>query len=192
RASVAMPQDAPMGMLPPEILSQIFLRSVENLTRRAALYFVLSCINFVCVDWRNTALDTPQLFSSIDLDLFRDKPEVVEFLLAHAGAVPLHLAADSGYVEWKEFAPLLQDFASRWASIALNASSEHFADFRGIELSLLEDLDVVLTPPCIHRCLDFVARAPRLRKLVVCSLVECGPDEGYHTDFFLDVLLHCA
>ena len=173
-ASVAMPQDSPIGKIPPEILSQIFLRSVANLSGRAALYFVLSSINFVCVDWRNIALDTPQLFSSIDLDLFRDKPEVIEFLLAHAGAVPLHLAADSGYVEWKEFAPLLQDFASRWASIALNASSVHFANIRGIELPLLEDLCVVLTPPCIHRCLDFVAHAPRMRKVVICSLVECG------------------
>ena len=90
------------------------------------------------------------------------------------GAVPLHLAADSGYVEWKEFAPLLQDFASRWASIALNASSVHFANIRGIELPLLEDPCVVLTPPCIHRCLDFVAHAPRMRKVVICSLVECG------------------
>ncbi|KAL1666580.1 hypothetical protein GGF50DRAFT_113000 [Schizophyllum commune] len=192
RASVAMPQDAPIGRLPPEILSQIFLRSVENLTRRAALYFILSSINFVCVDWRNIALDTPQLFSSIDLDLFRDKPEVVKFLFAHAGAVPLRLCSDSGYVEWKEFAPLLRKYASRWVSVALNTSSQSFADLVNLKFLLLEDLYVVLTPPCVYHCLDFVAHAPQLRRLDICSLVECGPEEGHHTDFFLDVLRHCA
>ena len=173
-ASVAMPQDAPIGRLPQEILSQIFLRSVENLSGRAALYFVLSSINFVCVDWRNIALDTPQLFSSIDLDIFRDKPEVVEFLLAHAGAVPLHLSAEAGYVEWEEFAPLLQNYASRWVSVTLNTSSQYFADLGHLESPLLEDLRAILTPPCVYDCLDFVAHAPRLQKLEICSLVECG------------------
>ena len=169
-----MPQDAPIGGLPPEIVSQTFLLSVAHLSTRAALYFVLSSIGFVCVDWRNIALKTPQLFSSIDLDLFRDQPDVVDFLFAHAGAVPLRLAADSGYVEWKEFAPLLQTYGSRWTSVALNASSAHFADLKDLELPLLEDLCVVLMPPCVHHCLDFIAHAPHLRKLDICSLVECG------------------
>ncbi|KAI5825645.1 hypothetical protein K523DRAFT_355834 [Schizophyllum commune Tattone D] len=138
QARIPMPQDALIGGLPPEIVSHILLLSVAHLSTRAALYFVLSSISFVCVDWHNIALKTPQLFSSIDLDLFRDKPDVVDLLLAHAGAVPLHLAADSGYVGWKELAPLLYNYASRWTSIALNASSAHFADLKDLELPLLE------------------------------------------------------
>ncbi|KAL1752870.1 hypothetical protein FB107DRAFT_277311 [Schizophyllum commune] len=191
-ARIPMPQDAPIGGLPPEIVSQIFLLSVAHLSTRAALYFVLSSINFVCVDWRNIALDTPQLFSSIDLDLFYDKPEVVRFLLAHAGAALLHLSAESGYVEWEEIAPLLQNYASRWVSVALNPSSQYISDLGHLKLPVLEDLYAVLTPPCVNHCLDFVAHAPRLRRLEICSLVDCGPEEGHHTDFFLEVLRHCA
>ncbi|KAI5897270.1 uncharacterized protein SCHCODRAFT_02491874 [Schizophyllum commune H4-8] len=192
QAGVAMPQDAPIGALPSEVVSQILLYSVSTLSGQAALHFILSSITFVCVDWRNIALNTPQLFSSIDLDIFRDQPDVFRFLLAHAGAVPLHLTADSECVERMEVASLLENYASRWASVALCTSSENLADLSHLEFPLLKNLSTVLNPPCVYRCVDFVAHAPQLRRLSICSLVQCDRESGYHTSFFLDVLRHCA
>ncbi|KAL1674241.1 hypothetical protein EV122DRAFT_221006, partial [Schizophyllum commune] len=89
---------APWRRLPPEILSMIFVMALPNSwSRLPACKRTFNCMA-VCVMWRNVALQTPQLWTSLRFDRFTNtlKSHVRSLAteLRKSGQLPLDLSID--------------------------------------------------------------------------------------------------
>ncbi|KXN87490.1 hypothetical protein AN958_08795 [Leucoagaricus sp. SymC.cos] len=93
QASPIDPQADPLiNTLPPEILSKIFLPLRQIRRYQRIIPFQVS-LTHVCRHWRQVAISTPQLWSSITLFSSKSFPCVSEWL-TRSGSVPLDVRLD--------------------------------------------------------------------------------------------------
>ncbi|KAL1731595.1 hypothetical protein EV714DRAFT_271620 [Schizophyllum commune] len=119
---------APWRRLPPEILSMIFVMALPNSwSRLPACKRTFNCMA-VCVMWRNVALQTPQLWTSLRFDrLTNPLKSHVRSLpteLRKSGQLPLDLSIDLVFTprvdDWSDEAwALLCAESHRWRRISL-------------------------------------------------------------------------
>ncbi|EDR05835.1 uncharacterized protein LACBIDRAFT_329451 [Laccaria bicolor S238N-H82] len=85
-------QLSPIRKVPPQIIRLIFLFwDVDRPRRRTATYVSPNVLTSVCIAWKNIALGTPELWSSISVEIQR---EVVEAWLEHSGSCPLSISIE--------------------------------------------------------------------------------------------------
>ena len=146
---------APWRRLPTELWSEIFLLAVpDDWDTVLAGTRVLSCAA-VCVAWRDMALATPQLWSTLNFDLlenpFRNHVSAVEAELKKAGDTSLRISihmdvcGDSG---WDDAAwALISARSSRWESASLwNVPIAALTSLSGRFFSTLRMLSICLDP----------------------------------------------
>ncbi|KAL1674242.1 hypothetical protein EV122DRAFT_221012 [Schizophyllum commune] len=146
---------APWRRLPTELWSEIFLLAVPgDWDTVLAGTRVLSCAA-VCVAWRDMALATPQLWSTLNFDLlknpFRNHVSAAEAELKKAGDTSLRISihmdvcGDSG---WDDAAwALISARSSRWESASLwNVPIAALTSLSGRSFSTLRTLSICLDP----------------------------------------------
>ena len=173
-----MPKDAPISVLPQELLSEIFLRYLAEYEMFMWSRMALRFLALVCVGWRVAAFSTPQLWTYIQWDRLIKHPDLLAQRLERTGDVPLHL--DATWFLFRhddvssQLTALLRDRAPQWKRIWLAAASDDLARLADVDLPLLEDLIVGLRPPSAPTSLNFLAHAPRLRSLEISTQVDLG------------------
>ncbi|KAL1705542.1 hypothetical protein EV121DRAFT_203392 [Schizophyllum commune] len=146
---------APWHRLPTELWSDIFLLALpDDWDTALAGTRELSCAA-VCVAWRDMALATPKLWSTLNFDLlenpFRNHVSAMEAELKKAGDTSLRLSihmdvcGDSG---WDDAAwALISARSSRWESASLwNVSIPALTSLSGRSFSTLRILYICLDP----------------------------------------------
>ncbi|KAJ3516343.1 hypothetical protein NLJ89_g1194 [Agrocybe chaxingu] len=171
---------APVWELPPEILSYIFtlalpLSPPSELSRRTLRpALVLAHVN---QHWRNVALTTPQLWTTIHIDAptLQHEPCMPRLLIKRSGDCPLtlHVRHHAPYSE--ETAELLVSLSPRWEHVALDISvvmmeglsriQGHLPSLRSIEIKAA--LRWTDDTPRAH--LGFFSNAPLLRHIAIAS-----------------------
>ncbi|KAI4294392.1 hypothetical protein K525DRAFT_252459 [Schizophyllum commune Loenen D] len=195
-----MPQDAPISVLPQELLPEIFLRYVAAYEMSVWSRMALRHLALVCVDWRVAAFSAPQLWTYIQWDRLIKYPDLLAQRLERTGNVPLHIDATWLFSRSDDVASqllaLLRDRAAQWKRVRLTAVSTDLATLANVGFPFLEDLLVGLKLPSSSASLAFLAHAPRLRSLEISTQVDLGvfqgPNEGYHIAFHLNALRYCA
>lgn len=146
----------PVGKLPPELLNRVFMfcvyppenRTVHNLlttTHRLTPTASLLCITGVCSQWRSVALNTPVLWTHIDVQ----NPTQLEAFISRSQSMPLSLVVRS-----MRLRSVLERYGSRLRGLDVTLTG----DFR--LLSGLFNLEIDL---------------PRLECLTVRAWSEYGP-----------------
>lgn len=180
----SLARHGPSGRLPIELLSEIFLLCVDDgMDDRNTIHIPL-LLSKICSRWRSAAINKPQLWSRLFVQLIgatsKMNPALVDTWLARSGACPLTI-----YVFWEEppFADRhivlekLMDHAERWQTMFFYLPYRAFASFESVrgrllmlkDLSLGTDDEVDLLANISRQTktkkLDMFEIAPRLRSL---------------------------
>ncbi|KAF7329199.1 F-box domain-containing protein [Mycena kentingensis (nom. inval.)] len=123
----------PVLDLPREVSSEIFLQTVVDvfaqreagLRKRNRLQLFPLSLAHVCRSWRDIALSTPALWSSVALACYNiwAPVKMLERWLARSGALPLDLYLDTGdRAMADEILPVILPYATRWRRLHFFAS----------------------------------------------------------------------
>lgn len=168
---------APMMRFPSEILSEIFVRCVgtgwpdDDFELDTA---PLTCAS-ICSKWRNVALITPRLWSSISLRLapqhIKRHMNLVRLWLSRAAYSPLsiNLQADSYQNDMRQLTDIFISKSDCWQKVNLSLPLPILKSLGPARnrLPLLECLHIWLREARSSETIDTFACAPRLR---VCNL----------------------
>ncbi|KAF8205687.1 hypothetical protein K438DRAFT_1964103 [Mycena galopus ATCC 62051] len=151
--------------LPPEILAEIFLFCLGGRPNTPDPTEAPLLLCAVCQQWRNIASTTPQLWSSISVDLEGDPPfDLVCIWLSRARSTPLSLC-------WHVYEPLGASFetisalSGQWQDVELSGALASLP-ING-NYPLLEGLCVY--PPYCTRPISSFCDAPKLRDVYIPS-----------------------
>ena len=139
---------------PPEILSEIFMRSLPDDWKYNTRYFRLAVLLPASVSrhWRNVALSTPSLWSSISLRLVIDStiPSVdwTRTCLSRSGGVPLsiRLVCDDFTTLVHPVIDILIEHAERWQHADLTVSHFVLNHIRSVKNRLPRLRTLAITP----------------------------------------------
>ncbi|KAL1666615.1 hypothetical protein GGF50DRAFT_113031 [Schizophyllum commune] len=181
---------APIRLLPPELLSEIFACLLAYPDTWHLKWMDTHCPSFVCVcaHWRRVALATPSLWTTIHIEprwRVPHVPERLEALLERSAGMPLDIELG---VDWEGCAETFKFAArvsgDRWRSLSLQDSPEDAFSLPRLHRLVVE---------CGTRYLDLraLAGAPNLRELVVSTqhLFFKVPVWPALTDLTLDLAL---
>ena len=180
--------------LPNDILRLIFLAVVEDVKPRDRLDTKAGAwsVSRVCARWRDVALSTPSLWSTIYLES-RQSPwltklpmptvnAIVDTCLFRAGRAPIDLSVSSSLGDHSRLTsvcPTICLHASHWNYVALcpltDLVLEYLATVKNVPL--LKHVSLVIATASIDprdKRLDFLLSAPRLQH--VCLVYPCGED----------------
>ncbi|KAJ6507813.1 hypothetical protein C8R47DRAFT_1099622 [Mycena vitilis] len=146
---------SPIHRLPDDVLCEIFVSSLPHThnaiisSREAPL---LLC--HVSSGWRNVALNTPRLWSSLhvvipDHRFFQNITYMVEMWLSRSGILPLSISVgvslsltDSDAASASSLLDVLLAVSHRWEAVEFTAPPEHENDWFSQPLSALSPVDV--------------------------------------------------
>jgi hypothetical protein len=159
----------PINALPPEILSAIFLPLREIRRYKQLLPFQVH-LSHVCRHWRQIAISTPQLWSSITLFSTKSQPCVEEWL-ARSGSVPLDVRLDLFDADYRG------EVTAHWlqnhlAHIVLNVHRfQNLFLFTRLEVNVYHVLQLLhqVEAPLLKRLSVLVGRHQQLRELTPFS-----------------------
>ena len=170
---------APVWELPPEILSYIFVLCLPS---RAPLdikrHSIRRSLSMTRINrhWRNVALGTPQLWTTIFIDSAAmgdmDGFCMPKIILDRSGACPLSICITSGHSQ--EILDFILPLSERWERIIFDTPLTMLQGLAPVQnrLLLLRTLEIKsirwLDDPD-HNHLTFFSNAPRLRHLSVSS-----------------------
>jgi F-box-like len=160
---------APIGRLPPEILSEIFLHCRDPKKRR--LDKVPLSLGSVCSRWRTIALSTAQLWASFALTIeskyLRSDEMLAKTWLARAGTCPLTIRLACGDYGRGTLRPLMDVFllhCERWYDIHLSLPTR-ILGFLAPAKNHLPQLHKLYIDRELTQTLDIFEFAPQLRSV---------------------------
>ncbi|KZP25040.1 hypothetical protein FIBSPDRAFT_929587 [Athelia psychrophila] len=165
--------------VPREILSEIFLyfRPDEQTRDTPDLRRSIILISHVCQSWRNVALSTPQLWSTIIVNLGpRDaqrKLDCAKAWIERSRQYPLSISIsclmpNRSAKAWKELLDILIPHSHRWRSAKILTWTDYLSGLNG-HIPKLESLDIRIGG---HSQKDAFDISPSLRQL---RLTHCNP-----------------
>ncbi|KZP27623.1 hypothetical protein FIBSPDRAFT_1040140 [Athelia psychrophila] len=172
---------SPLRQFPPEVLSEIFLHLTPSYNSDVESDDLPMFLGGICSYWRQVALSTPRLWSTIDVNIKKgtEQPrcELIKLLTARSGACPL----DVRYLhdgEWTQDAQCcLQEIlrsSSRWHTVSLGLPSIAYGLLSTIKHNLPELRSIIVEPTtmddgvALPLC-DAFAAAPRLSEMTTLS-----------------------
>jgi F-box-like len=160
---------APIGRLPPEILSEIFLHCRDPKKRR--LDKVPLSLGSVCSRWRTIALSTAQLWASFALTIeskyLRSDEMLAKTWLARASTCPLTIRLACGDYGRGTLRPLMDVFllhCERWYDIHLSLPTR-ILGFLAPAKNHLPQLHKLYIDRELTQTLDIFEFAPQLRSV---------------------------
>ncbi|KZP25039.1 hypothetical protein FIBSPDRAFT_929586 [Athelia psychrophila] len=168
--------------VPREILSEIFLyfRPDETSLDTPDLRPRVMLTSHVCQSWRNVALSTPQLWSTIIVNLGpRDaqrKLDCVKAWIERTGQYPLSIIIscimpNRSARDWKALLDILMPHSHRWRSAKILTWTDYLSGING-HIPKLESLDIRIGG---HSQKDTFVLSPSLRQLRVRAELNPGP-----------------
>ncbi|KAJ7457065.1 hypothetical protein FB451DRAFT_1275835 [Mycena latifolia] len=134
--------------IPPEITAEIFAHCLPSSPCRPEIDTAPLLLGRICRDWRSIALDSPELWASLEIDGVDVFVDLVEIWLSRARNFPLTLVLKISILdeEWNN-APLyidvLQRHAQTWRDVMLELPFENLLLFRpDLQLPMLERLTI--------------------------------------------------
>jgi hypothetical protein len=135
-------------MLPSEVISEIFLRFLPIYPLCPPLTGILSptLLTHICRQWREIALETPDLWRAISLS-GNVAPFQVSHMLGRSGSCPLSIRMDAynDSVQVSEFFAAVAPHCQRREYLKLRLSPTNLSPIQS-SLPLLRHLDFVLSP----------------------------------------------
>lgn len=160
--------------LPAELLSTVFLHLRQVRRYRQLLPFQVT-ISHVCRHWRQVAISTPQLWSSITLFSKRSLPCLEEWL-RRSGAAPLDVRLDLYDAEYREKLDItwITETLTRIASCAHRFQSLFVFTYREVNTYHVLQLFEHVEAPLLERLRIHIGRREHLRELRPFSLPGGG------------------
>ncbi|KAK0457246.1 uncharacterized protein EV420DRAFT_514468 [Desarmillaria tabescens] len=176
-----MPDGTPIRRLPPELLAEVFERTVPTsssswLTNIREVPWILG---HVSSSWRKLALSLPSLWSSIYIDEYRKRTvPMLKLALARSGTAPLTLhlyLSFMGADQMMELYSILSNECYRWKSISITlesysneAAQQFFSLIVPADYPILESFSFIMDAPFSHLGVfpaGFFDRAPMLHDI---------------------------
>ena len=159
-------------LIPPEIIAKISEFANTDFTIIGSLPDAL-LLSSVCSDWRRTVAETPQLWSSIKIDLPLSQnsdiarstlPRLATFIdewLSRSGQLPLNISLCYGRDEetpldfltlkkYRRIFKILNQYSSRWRSLNISVPPTLLPFFQPDSLPLLEQLHITYNPEAYY------------------------------------------
>ena len=183
-----------LRIIPPEIIARIseFANSNFNFTIKGSLPDVL-LLSSVCSDWRRTVFETPQLWSSIKIDLpsinsrsiatrstLLRLATLIDEWLGRSGQLPLNISLHSGheisksswtFEEYRPIFKILNKYSSRWHSLDIFIPQDLLSFLQPDCLPLLEHLHI--TSSAIYSRLIIIYDEPQPDHVVTFPPAPC-------------------
>lgn len=142
---------APIHRLPNEMLSEIFIASIHHLKHKIYKFRrAVILLTTICSHWRNVALLTPKLWSSICLTKFectvRSDIELARTWLTRSGGLPLSLQLRGHGLAAPLIVDMFSEYAERW-----------------------EHVDICMSYSLLRHIVSVKNRLPRLRTLRIAT-----------------------
>jgi hypothetical protein len=170
---------AAIWRLPMELLAAIFTECLESQFVRPCSKDAPLLLCRICSVWRQVAVSTPSLWSSIHIQLpaktmSRSLHFGVQSWLSRSGALPLAIRIDAcKRFSCESFDAFIPSF-KRWRDVKLdvpNTSLPYLLSHSDAWAAQLTRLSLSYDPT-INDCLDILARCPRLQEAFFASLLD--------------------
>jgi hypothetical protein len=168
---------SPIRRLAPELLSEIFRHCLPCPYLSPHSHSVPLLLAQICYLWRQVALSTPALWSSLFLNLDfanRGMAALVPIWLSRSGALPISLCVVGECDRGRDINPVLASitpFSDRWATVTFNLPASIIMSLTQLglhSLPTLQHLELGSFPDSgvsIHQAFDAFALAPKLQSL---------------------------
>jgi len=162
---------APIRRIPPEMLSEIFLRCLVDGSDILNVGEAPLLLSFVCSRWRTVTISTPRLWSTIRVYnpwCTSTTVEMIKTWLLRSSNSPLTLAIDAEYIEDDaSIRPCVDEIiphCRRWKDVEFHFGASLFSTFNAVagSLPLLQRLHID-TLDTVYPFLDTFKVAPMLR-----------------------------
>ncbi|KAJ7457067.1 hypothetical protein FB451DRAFT_1564453 [Mycena latifolia] len=142
------PGSHPILTIPTEITAQIFAHCLPSSPSRPKIDRAPLILGRICRNWRNFALDSPELWASLQIDRAGIPVDLVEIWLSRARNFPLTLVlrVSVSHNNWdpEPYINILQRHAQTWRDVTLEVAFEKlFLLSADLHLPMLERLAIV-------------------------------------------------
>ncbi|KAK6977963.1 hypothetical protein R3P38DRAFT_3294578 [Favolaschia claudopus] len=168
----------PILALPPEILSEIFIRFLPPYPDSPPFIgrYSPTCLILVCREWYSVAITTPALWRAMQIGFpfhllpsHEGGPALARLWLDRSGCLPLSIHASDMHV-YNAF-DFFQDVCRhchRWEHLTMGISeSDHLLEIAGLTMPLLRTLDITVDIEDVLYGPMIVHDAPLLRSVVL-------------------------